>query len=438
MADDPFSYDPEKTVIRPTPGRRTEIKPLPKSVPRSAPPPLPEEGVAIGLPSVGVNPIVAAAGPLLAMAIRLRGSATQPDVERLREQVIAELKRFEQKMRASGIQAEALRNAHYALCATIDDIVINTPWGHQSSWAQERLTSVIHKEMIHGDRFFEILRQLRDGGSGEDDVLELVYLCISLGFEGPLRGNTSELARVREDLYRTISGRRGEFERELSPHWQGIQAAHKPLTSKIPIWVFALGCAAVLMVIYIGFVFMLGNASNPAFAEVASLPPGRDFHPAIKGGTALPALVNHTPRLREILAPEIAQNLVKVDEDPRTITISIHGSAAFAVGSADLEDQYRRLLERIGTAIDTEPGQVTVSGHTDSIPIRTAQFPSNYELSLARAEAARDVIRTRLKDPARVVSEGHSDAEPIAPNDTPEGRDLNRRIEIGLIKPLAR
>jgi type VI secretion system protein ImpK len=139
-----------------------------------------------------------------------------------------------------------------------------------------------------------------------------------------------------------------------------------------------------------------------------------------------------------LLAPEIAANIVKVDEDPRTITISIHGSAAFAVGSADLEDQYRRVLERIGAAIDSEPGLVTVSGHTDSTPIRTVRFPSNYELSLARAEAARDVIRTRLKDQARVVAEGHSDSEPLESNDTPQGRELNRRIEVGLLKPLAR
>ncbi len=433
MADDPFSYDPEKTVIRPTPGRRAEMKPLPQNIPRSEHAPVSPAAAPINLPLVGVNPIVAAAAPLLAMAVRLRGTATQPDVVRVREPVLLELKRFEQQIRSTGIADEVFRNAHYVLCATIDDIVINTPWGNRSSWPQERLTRVFHQEIIHGDRFFDIQRQTRDG-----DLLELVYLCLSLGFEGPMRGNLPELTRTREELYLAISQRHGAAERELSPHWQGIKAGHKPFTSKIPIWVFGLGCAVVLMAFYIGFMLMLGNASNAAFAEVASLPPGRDFHPAIRGGNVLPALVNHTPRLREILAAEIAQNIVQVAEDPRTITISIQGSSAFSPGSAELQDQYRRLLERIGEAIDAEPGQVTVSGHTDSTPIRTAQFPSNYELSLARAEAARDVIRTKLKDGARTVAEGRSDSEPLASNGTPQGRELNRRIEIGLQKPLVR
>ena len=109
----------------------------------------------------------------------------------------------------------------------------------------------------------------------------------------------------------------------------------------------------------------------------------------------------------------------------------------FVPGSANVADRYVDVLLRIGGAIQQEPGQITVLGHTDSTPIHTIRFPSNYELSLARAEAARNLIRSRLAEPQRVAADGIGDSMPLAPNTTPEGREQNRRIEIVLMKPLA-
>ncbi|MEI7713121.1 MAG: OmpA family protein, partial [Rhodospirillales bacterium] len=93
---------------------------------------------------------------------------------------------------------------------------------------------------------------------------------------------------------------------------------------------------------------------------------------------------------------------------------------------------YIRLLERIGEALKAEKGPVQVTGYTDNQPIHTVQFPSNFHLSAARAEAARAVIVRALGDPARVKAEGRADADPIGSNATPEGRDENRRIEVVL------
>jgi type VI secretion system protein ImpK len=438
--DDPFEFDPDRTVIRPMPGRRTEAPPpVERKIPLAPAGPSGSEDVrSTELVSIGVNPVVAAATPLIAMAVRLRGSATQRDVPALRDRIVRELKRFEQTLRSSGIPPETLRTAHYTLCATIDDLVLNTPWGQEANWRAQSLCGVFHNDVRAGERFFDILRQLGSDPSRHIEVLVLMYLCLSLGFEGRFRvlGNgPAELARIREDLFNTIRQLRGDFERELSPHWQGIPASHKPLSSKIPLWVFACASGVLLMVIFIGFSFALSTASNPVFAKMSLLPPGEDV--AINGGTALPKLDSHALRLREFLAPEISARIVEVNEDERTITISIHGSGTFAVGNANLENKYREVLQRIGAAIQNEPGQVKVTGHTDSTPIRTVPFPSNYELSLARADAARDVIRAQLSDPGRVVAEGRADTQPVASNQTPEGRELNRRIEITLLKPLA-
>ena len=92
------------------------------------------------------------------------------------------------------------------------------------------------------------------------------------------------------------------------------------------------------------------------------------------------------------------------------------------------------LLDRIGLALKEEIGPVKVIGYTDDQPIRTIAFPSNFQLSLARADAASKIIATTIGDPKRLSAEGKADADPIAPNTTPEGRERNRRIEIVLIR----
>ena len=77
---------------------------------------------------------------------------------------------------------------------------------------------------------------------------------------------------------------------------------------------------------------------------------------------------------------------------------------------------------------------MAVAGHTDSIPIRTIRFPSNWHLSLARAEAVLRILSRQLSDSSRLVADGRADTEPVAPNDTPNGRERNRRIELILLK----
>ena len=85
-----------------------------------------------------------------------------------------------------------------------------------------------------------------------------------------------------------------------------------------------------------------------------------------------------------------------------------------------------------GEALKAEKGPVTVNGYTDNQPIHTVQFPSNFQLSAMRADAARSIIVGALGDPGRVSAQGHADANPVASNGTPDGRDQNRRIEVVL------
>ncbi|MGD0106805.1 MAG: OmpA family protein, partial [Rhodopila sp.] len=110
--------------------------------------------------------------------------------------------------------------------------------------------------------------------------------------------------------------------------------------------------------------------------------------------------------------------------------VRIRNRGLFASGNATVSSAYVPLLERIGQALNAERGTVEVDGYTDNQPIRTVRFPSNYQLSTARAEAAAAVITRAMNEPGRVTAKGYADADPVSSNDTPEGRDDNRRIEV--------
>ena len=138
-------------------------------------------------------------------------------------------------------------------------------------------------------------------------------------------------------------------------------------------------------------------------------------------------------RIEGFLSAEIAEGLVEVFADPAAVTVRLRGDGMFASGSDRLSATFQRVVERVGTALESEAGKVIVAGHSDSVPIRTVRFPSNWHLSLARAEAVLDLLARQLSDQNRLSAEGRAENEPIASNDTREGQALNRRIEVILL-----
>jgi type VI secretion system protein ImpK len=442
MSDDPFAEpsDVEATVIRPRPGGRSN--PAESPPPRAAVPP------ATGtVPTVGANPLIAAAAPLLAAAIRIGSSrGRHPDPEQLRRGMIEAVRDFEKRALATGLDTRSLRAARYALCATIDDLVLSTPWGSTSTWTAQSLTSIFHNEVSGGERFFDILQDMEKDLARHGAVVELMYLCTSLGFEGRYRVMPRGMAAVtelRDSLYRTVRQRRGDFERELSPHWRGLETGYKPLAQRVSIWMMAAGTLAIACLIYFLFDFTLSTASDVALDGLAALPP----HGAITVPRQVavappppptPQMVTATdpaaPNFTVFLAPEIKEGLVKVFEDPQSITVRLTNRNMFGSGSAILNSSYLPLLQRIGTALQATKGDVLVNGYTDNQPIHTVQFPSNWQLSQARADAVAREIEAKLSDPKRVRAVGKGDADPIASNTTPQGRQENRRTEIVLMK----
>ena len=144
------------------------------------------------------------------------------------------------------------------------------------------------------------------------------------------------------------------------------------------------------------------------------------------------------PRLASFLGREIKEGLVALREDSRSSVITIRGDGLFGSGSAVVADAYRPLLGRIAEALAAVPGRVVVVGHTDNQAVNpTGRFPSNWHLSQERARAVAADLAALSNDPSRFSSEGRADSEPIAPNNTAEGRARNRRVDIVLFAPTA-
>jgi type VI secretion system protein ImpK len=438
VENDPFAPSPhfDKTVV----GGRSAGQDRYQS--SGFAPPRDHSRTMIGvLTSTGTNRLVAAAAPLLALASRIRSVPAQGDIEGLRQRVITELETFRGRGQAAGATPDQIRAAHYALCATIDDLMSNTPWGSNSLWASQGMVSTFHTDVKGGERFYDLLAHLRKDPNRNANVLELMYLCLSLGFEGRLRiqpGGAAEHGRIREELHGILRNIRGEVERDLSPHWSGIKAEHRPLTSYLPLWLVGLVAAVLLLATYMGFSYLLNGQSDGVHEALARLPPQRS--PALEAVSATytrpppPVATPDSPlgRLRSFLAPEIAARQVEVLQSGGAVTIRVLGSGTFGSGSASVQEKAEPLLRRIGSALRDESGDVTIVGHTDNVGIRTVRFPSNWHLSKARAEAVRDMIAPTIAGVDRVSAVGRGDAEPIADNATAIGRERNRRIEFVL------
>jgi type VI secretion system protein ImpK len=440
MSDNPFSEpeDSDRTVIRPAPGGRRATPPpraQAASPFRDAPPIATDGGDKI---SFGLNPLIEAAAPLLQLLGRLGNTYSQPDPGELRERAIQQIRAFEQAARDGGVPMDQLRPAHYALCASLDDVVLNTPWGSAGAWAARSLVSTFHEQTSGGEGFFDVLGRLRQHPGAFLPVLELMYLCLSLGFRGQYRlspRGPGELDRLREDLYAIIARQRPAADPALAPHWQGVQAPYRPARAVVPTWVMGAAALAVIGGLFVWFSTGLNAASDAVFAGLTGAPvahmPQIVRAAPVRPPPPAPQVAQPDP-LYVFLKPEIDQGLVSVLGSRAVPIVRIRNRGLFASGSATVAPGFVRLLERIGEALKAEKGPVTVDGYTDNQPIHTVQFPSNFQLSAKRAEAARAIIVRALGDPVRVGAQGHADADPIASNATPEGREQNRRIDVVL------
>jgi type VI secretion system protein ImpK len=380
----------------------------------------------------GINPLAQLANPLIVLALPLRSLVASPDIEALRAQIAALMDSFRMQARANAIADGTATATGYCLCAFLDEAIAGTPWG-AGVWSSQSLLVRFYNESFGGERFFTILDHALKHPDEYGDLLEVMYVLLSLGFEGRYKltsDSTTRLAEVRVRLLSVIATVRAPVESALSPQWQGVTRERQWFASLQWLWVAALAAMAIVAVVLLGVSLHIDRAADPAFAALAAIELKTASNQAVP-----PSSSAQPPRLRFLLAPDIAAGRVKVQDLPDRSVVTLSGAAVFASGSATVDSQFLPVLGRISAALDTLRGDVTVVGYTDNQAPGAGRYTSNWTLSQARAEGVKRVLAEYMRQPQRLSAQGRADTQPLAPNNTAQNRSLNRRVEITLLAP---
>jgi type VI secretion system protein ImpK len=432
--NDPFGdyIDDDKTIVRPNPGgRRTSSADLSTVE-------LKVSGSVTGIPELlhsqisqtSGNPLTGNAIALLSLASQLRNTVSHPDVSGLRNSVINEIKRFETNLKNQNVSTEQIQATRYALCSLLDEAVLNTPWGGNSVWSTQSLLITFHKEAWGGEKFFLILKNAMQQPGIHFHLLEFLYFCLCLGFEGKYRiqeHGATKLEEVRENLFQIIQRQRGDSDRELSIQWQGIKDQRHVLAKFVPLWVIALISAVVLMLIYFGFLFAINSSSGLLLGKLYGIKDHLSSAQTIN--STAPANIAFS-ELQGFLVPEVQRGEVSLEQKQGKTIIRIISPELFASGSAQIVGQYYPLLNKISMALAKVSNRIVVAGHTDNVPIFSARFPSNWDLSKARAENVATMLSNNPQLQAVIIAEGRADSQPLVANDTAAHKAINRRVEI--------
>src|SRR5882672_10766951 len=239
--DDPFADLPsDRTFVMPTPGRAA----APARALASAAGEVAHDFPAV---SVGLNPLVALANSVLALVPQLRATSHHPNPTQLKEQIAHSIREFERRARAQNIAAERVMAARYVLCTLIDEAAASTPWGGSGAWASNSLLVAFHNEAWGGEKVFQLMARLAENVSTNRDLLELIYACLALGFQG---------------RYRVLEGGQAQLE---------ALRARSVLASWLPLWVTGAIAAAVLLILYFALAASLSSRAAPVEAAILAI-----------------------------------------------------------------------------------------------------------------------------------------------------------------------
>jgi type VI secretion system protein ImpK len=188
--------------------------------------------------TAGLNPIVDAAANLFTMLGQLKKIDHHHNLAKLQQELIKQIQSFQHSAKEQGYSSEQILLGRYALCATYDDVIKNQSWGANGLWDKYSLLDNFHPDHALPERFFIILDRLTKDPGLFIDILELMYICLSLGFCGPYRlklANNEEqphkkLLAIMTKAYQVIRVYRGEFNTLLAPQHLRV-SAHDKLVS---------------------------------------------------------------------------------------------------------------------------------------------------------------------------------------------------------------
>jgi type VI secretion system protein ImpK len=216
----------------------------------------------------GVNPLVNAAAPLLLEIVKIKRGMVE-DIEALRSRLEAEVNSFTNHAQTLGIRESEWNAARYLLCTALDECVTSSQIpGAAANWSSKSLLTTFHKETQGGEIFFQVLDRTLQQPAANLYLLELIYLLLSLGFEGKYKlqdKGTLTLESQRDSLFRQIRLLRGDSSLDLAKKIERPTAKNK-IYVHVPMWLLGAVVAFCLAVTFWGFSFTLSQKAESLLA----------------------------------------------------------------------------------------------------------------------------------------------------------------------------
>lgn len=218
-----------------------------------------------------LNPLIDASSPLLALMLRVFGLSRHDDIDELHKRCMYEIESIELELRRLGFDKVTIMTHRYCLCSVIDEAVMSSPWGQESDWAERSLLASLHDETWGGEKFFVILERLLMEPSRYLPIIEFLYLCMCLGYQGRYRvmhdGRMQLEALIKEthEVIRKERGHAGPLSLHRAQHLQNRPYVLVPHPSIGRVLAVALFLAAAL---YVGFFLYTETYTDRVIAQL--------------------------------------------------------------------------------------------------------------------------------------------------------------------------
>jgi type VI secretion system protein ImpK len=376
--------------------------------------------------------LVGAATNLLLLIAHVSNTLDARDTTALKHQVSEEINHFSAQCKRLGIEKKLREDANYILCTAVDEAVLNTPWGARSNWSKNSLLAIYFRDVTGGQVFFEKMRLLADDPTRHHQVLLLMYYCLALGYQGRYRhenDSANKLLKIRQWLAETIRQySNANAHADLSPHWIGIDRLGFSLKDFFPAWLVGTIATSLLAIIFATLLYLLNGESSASVDSLQRIQLTATSLVLPKIEPLAPPPESETEPLPDI------KDITVVKDGIALTLLRIKGNNLFASGKSTVKDQLKLSLIKLAKLLNKRSGIIKIVGHTDNIPLKSirlkSRYGSNQGLSEARAKSVSKVMEKFIEDKTRLSLEGKGATDPLTSNDTPNGRAMNRRVEI--------
>lgn len=221
-----------------------------------------------------LNPLLDAATPLFGLVIRARRLTDHKQIPQLYVRVRDEITVVLEEVKQAGYDGPTQLAYSYCLCAFVDEAIMATPWGAYSIWAERSMLSIYHDETWGGEKFFTILSRMLLEPDKYQDMLELGYYCLSLGFRGKYGvqfDGAAQLQAIMRKLHVTLRNMRGDPAEALQNSQQHVKPARYEFNKYTPLWRHWLVSGSIVLIAYGLYQGKLSGLTTQVLKQLASM-----------------------------------------------------------------------------------------------------------------------------------------------------------------------